>query len=294
MKMKKSRVIGLILLSAIFGSMFIGFSVAIDPYFPDPEDVEGYDLLYENVIEVANPLDDTAPNITAGAQIWTKEDAANNLTAVVGALIVKYSEDVFGKRIPLAIRQMLYFLTEYEDIKTYWDLLVAVVTEGAEINDISELITTTDGSIEFDLGEGTYFILSKDAEYIIFTFAFEVSDDWRDYVVTHEVDVAQVFDAGIIIAGSFLALFQTIIEAIEGWDGELPVPVPPPTPESSSTLSPNPPPTGDLTSSEDVQFVTNQIGALFGSSNFLWIILGVVGGVIVVGGLMISVRRKRK
>ena len=287
--MKKSQLIGIALLSTIFGSMiFAGFVSAIDPYFPDPEDVEGYDLLYENIVQVANPLDAAAASVTAGAQVWVKTDAASDITAVVGALIVKYSEDVFGKRIPRSFLSILYEYTAYDNIKTYWDLLVAIATEFDDVEDISGMITTTDGSIEFDTGAGSYLILSKDAEFLIFSFAFEISNDWTTFVDEHEVDVNDAFDVAITFAAGFLAIFQTIFMLMEGFDGTLPIP------ESSSNLGHLSTPTGTPTSAADVQFVTNQIGALYGSSNLLWIILGVVGGVIVVGGIILLVRRRRK
>jgi LPXTG-motif cell wall-anchored protein len=71
--------------------------------------------------------------------------------------------------------------------------------------------------------------------------------------------------------------------------GEIPVP------EASSPLLPDlTPPTGDYTSAADVQYVPTQIGALYGSSNLLWIILGVAGGVVIIGGIFLLVRRRRK
>lgn len=287
--MKKSQVIGVILLSTILGSIsFASFAYAIDPYFPDPEDVEGYDLLWESIITVTNPWNDTAPDIQAGGQIWTKNDTLNDVTAVVGVAIIKFSEDVFGERIPSLIRNLLALDPQYEDVKTYWDLLVAVVTEIAGITDISDLISTTDGSIEFDTGAGTYLILSKDAEFMIFSFAFEVSNEWISYVNGAVEDVTLVFEDYLIFVAGILGAFQLIIEFIGGFDGTIP------TPESSTPSGELVPPTGDQTSAEDVQNVTIQIGSVYGSSNLLWIILGVVGGVIVVGGIILLVRRKRK
>lgn len=183
---------------------------------------------------------------------------------------------------------MLSLLTSYDNIRTYWDLLVAVVTESAEVTDISDLITTTDGSIAFDSGTGTYLILSKDSEFLIFTIGFEISNDWISYVQDYSEDVDEVFEVAIVFAASLLAVFQIIIELIEGFDGGIP------TPEPSSILGDTAlPPSGDPTSAEDVQHVTIQIGTLYGSSNLLWIILGVVGGVVVVGGIILLVRRRK-
>jgi hypothetical protein len=287
--MKKAQVIGVILLSTIFGSIFFaGFASAIDPYFPDPEDVEGYDLLWESIITVSNPWNDTAPDIEAGGQIWTKNDTANDVSAVVGVAIIKFSEDVFGEQIPSLIRQILTLDPKYNNVKTYWDLLVAVVTESAGIADISDIIKTTDGSIEFNTGGGTYLILSKDAEFMIFTFAFEVSNDWINYVAGTVEDVTQVFEDYIVFVAGILAAFQLIIEIIGGFDGTIP------TPESSSPSGELAPPTGDPTSAADVQYVTIQIGSLYGSSNLLWIILGIAGAVVIVGSLFFIFRRKRK
>ncbi|MHA1453007.1 MAG: hypothetical protein ACTSRD_09120, partial [Promethearchaeota archaeon] len=71
--MKKSHIIGLIFLSTILSSVALaGFASAIDPYLPEPEDVEGYELIWESLIEITNPLDDEAANMTAGSQIWAK------------------------------------------------------------------------------------------------------------------------------------------------------------------------------------------------------------------------------
>ncbi len=242
--MKKTRLIGAILLSTIFGSMlFAGFASAIDPYLPSPEDVEGYNLLWESVITVSNPLNDSAPDIGAGGQIWTKTDAAEDVTAVVGVLVVKYSEDVFGKRIPAAIRQVLYLVSTYENVKTYWDLLVAVATESPDVTDISDQIKTTESSLEFDSGTGTYLILSKDAEFLIFTIGFSISNEWISYAADYSEDVDEVFDAAIVFAASFLALFQTIIGLINGFEGTIPTPI---TSSTDGVLAV--PPSGDPTS----------------------------------------------
>ncbi len=288
--MKKKQIIGLIFISTVLCSVtFAGFASAIDPYLPEPEDVEGYDLLWESVIIVSNPLNDSAPDIGAGGQVWTKNDTENDVTAVVGVLVIKFSEDVFGKRIPAGIRTMLSLLTSYDNIRTYWDLLVAVVTESAEVTDISDLVTTTDGSIAFDSGTGTYLILSKDAEFLIFTIGFQISNDWISYVQDYSEDVDEVFEAAIVFAASLLAVFQAIIDLIEGFDGGIP------TPEPSSILGDTAlPPSGDPTSAGDVQYVTIQIGSLYGSFNWLWIILGIVGVVMVGGVILLVVRRKRK
>ena len=289
--LKKSQYLGIILLSTILGSIFLaGFAVAIDPFYPEPDAVEGYDLIWERVITVSNPLNASAPTIGTGSQIWTKSDAANEVTAVVGVVIFKFSEDVFGKRIPLALRQALYLVSTYEKIKTYWDLLVASVTENAEVSEISDLIKTTDGSIEFNLGGGAYMILSKDAEYLFFSFGFEISNDWATYVDLVDADVNSVFEAGITVVAGLLAIFQTAILWVEG---NLPIPEAPPIPSSSSALGQLLPPTGDPTAAADVQYLTIQIGSLYGTSNLLWIILGAVGAVIVIGGIIFIVRRRK-
>ncbi|MBN2156236.1 MAG: hypothetical protein JW776_09345 [Candidatus Lokiarchaeota archaeon] len=285
--MKKSQLIGGILLFGIFGSiLFAGTAAAVESYLPDPEDVEGYDLIWEKIIEVENPLDSSADNVSAGSQIWVKNDTTNNVIAVVGVSVVKFSEDVFGKKLPTLIRMALSLYPEYEDVETYWDLLVKAVTVAAEVNDISHLISTTDGAIEFDMGGGAYFILAKDAEFLIFTLAFEISNDWIAYVVEYYNDVPDFFEAGLVVMASFLAAFQTIVNLI---GGEIPTPV-----ASSSLLPGAPLPLAEYTSAADVQYVTTQIGAIYGSSNLLWIILGVVGGVVVIGGLLLFVGRKRK
>ncbi|MHA1451372.1 MAG: hypothetical protein ACTSRD_00765, partial [Promethearchaeota archaeon] len=222
------------------------------------------------------------------SQIWAKNDTANDVTAVVGVSVIKFSEDVFSKKLPSFVRTLLALQGDYGHVKTYWDLLVAFVTEAAEVTDISDQIRTTDGSIEFNPGGGAYFILSKDAEFLIFSYGFEISNDWIVYVAEHTEDVKYVFDEYVVFMATFLAAFQIIVELLDAFDGGIP------TPEASSDIGTLAQPTGTPTSTADVQFVTAQIGSLYGSSALLWIILGVVGGVVVVGGIILLVRRKRK
>ena len=132
-------------------------------------------------------------------------------------------------------------------------------------------------------------ILSKDAEFLIFTVGFSVSNDWIAYCIDYSEDVDEVFETAIVFAAGLMGAFQVIIELIGGFEGTIP------TPEPSSNLGDIAvPPTGDPTSETDVQFVASQIGALYGSSNLLWIILGIAGGVIVVGAIILVVRRKLK
>jgi len=288
--MKKTQLYGLILLITTLGAVLsVGFvSASIPDYFPKADDVEGYDLLWENIIEVSNPLNASAANISAGAQIWTKNDTENNVVAVVGVLVVKFSEDVFGKRLPRLIKTLLVLYNDsYSDINTYWDLLVEIAVQSPKVEDISDSINTVEGALAYtDTDE--YLILSKDAEFLIFSFGFHISNAWYSFVLAHQTEVEVIFNFRMEIIATVLVIFQTIVEIIDGFgDGIIPIP------EASADGEMLDQPIGSTTSVADVQYVTNQIGKLYGSSNLLWIIIGVVGAAVVLGGLVIVVRRRK-
>jgi hypothetical protein len=288
--MKRAKFFAIFLLLSTLGMVVTTslVSATIPDYFPDPDTVEGYDLFYENLITVENPLNDTAPPLQAGAQIWT-QNQSSHVAAVVGVMIFQYSEDVFGKNIPRTIRTIMTLAnSSYSDIKTYWDLLVFLVTQSPHVTDISGSISSVDGAIAITNGD-QYLILSKDAEFLIFSFGFYISDLWYDFVLDHQEDVEIYFNLRMTVYGTILLVFQSLVSLFEIFEGEgIPNPVP------SSNISKLAEPTGEPTDPADVRYVTAQIGSVLGGPNLLWIILGVLGAVIIVGGIVFMVRKRRK
>ncbi|MBD3352107.1 MAG: hypothetical protein GF364_11525 [Candidatus Lokiarchaeota archaeon] len=270
--------ISLLLLSILSTSAM----ASIDDYMPNEEDVEGYNLLWEadysSNYTTINPLgtEETA-EVSAGAQVWYKNDTENQVTAVIGCVVVLIEDNPLLDNIPSWLK--LFANADptlgsiIGDAKTWWDLIVAVLIESEEITDITESIETTEGSLELNFGAGNYIIWSVDIDAIIFTIAFTVSNEWISYVQEQASGVLEDYDTYMTALTTWIGAWVSIASALSGglWASAS---ASPSAPEASSM------PSGSDTDSEDVKTVTTAIGALYekGIPGYLpLVILGMTG-----------------
>lgn len=245
--------LGLLLLS--IGSSSV-MAAAAD-YLPDDEDVEGYDLIWEHLYESEDPID-PEETMTAGAQIWAKNDTANNVIAVIGSVVVEVSENPLMQDIPTSIMSALQLMPSLdgllEDVDTWWDLLTAVLTSMEDIEDITTTIGTTAGSIEFNNTAYGYMIFSVDAGVLIWSFSFSISAEWFDLAEGTAAELETIFNDLLTGFQALIGAWMDIINSLSSdpWSSSsLPL-------ETSATV-----PTGDETDDSDVQGVTTAIGSQY-------------------------------
>lgn len=265
------------LLGLIIFSVYTSTAMAAAAdYLPDDEDVEGYDLIWEYLYESPDPFE-PEENMTAGAQIWAKNDTENNVIAVIGSVVVELSENPLMQDIPGWLKTILEGMPETEelmaDVETWWDLLSVLVTEASEqVEDVTATIGTTTGSIAFNNSEDGYMIFSVDAGVLIWTFAFTISQDWFDMAAEAQDDLQDYFDDLLESFQALISAWASIVDALSGG------------PWSSGSMgleTAGGAPVGDETSESDVQNITQQIGSQYSDGipgYSALIILGLLGG----------------
>ncbi|MBD3352106.1 MAG: hypothetical protein GF364_11520 [Candidatus Lokiarchaeota archaeon] len=253
---------------------------AIDEYMPDDEEVEDYTLLWET--DYSSNLSNNNPmglsgDVNAGAQIWYKNDTTNEVTAVIGCVVVEMEDNPLLNDIPNTIKQAAEQHPMLEDligdVETWWDLIVAVLTQEDNITDITDEIGSFEGSLEIIFGDGDYIIWSVDQNVVVFTMGFSVSNEWIQFVNNNKADIIANYNAWMNGAGALIQVWVSIAQAFSTgpWASGLP---------TDSLISAAEVPSGSNTDSGDVQTLTAELGELFGTSipGYLpFIILGITG-----------------
>ncbi|MHA1681101.1 MAG: hypothetical protein ACTSUE_08840 [Promethearchaeota archaeon] len=276
-------IFGLSMITYIFPAAVSG---SIQDYMPPANAVEGYTLLWNNTRTVTNPFDASAGTITAGAQVWIKNESAT-ITSVVGAVVIDMGKNnSFNEKISAALKITLAAIGINVDGDTLWDVLVACLAlNESSITVITSQIKTTDSSVEFTLPGGGYFILSKDQNVIFFTFSFTVSSEWWTMA---EGEITSIIDDAILWFGNFSSFWETVL----GYLGGFSIP-------SGSSLEPiasgiglDQMPSGDYTSSDDVQTVTTELGKLYTSAipGYPLLVISVILGASIV---LVAMKKKR-
>ncbi|MHA1997187.1 MAG: hypothetical protein ACTSU9_03655 [Promethearchaeota archaeon] len=276
-------IFGLSMITCIFPAAVSG---SIQDYMPPANAVEGYTLLWNNTRTVTNPFDASAGTITAGAQVWIKNESAT-ITSVVGAVVIDMGKNnSFNEKISAALKITLAAIGINVDGDTLWDVLVACLAlNESSITVITSQIKTTDSSVEFTLPGGGYFILSKDQNVIFFTFSFTVSSEWWTMA---EGEITSIIDDAILWFGNFSSFWETVL----GYLGGFSIP-------SGSSLEPiasgiglDQMPSGDYTSSDDVQTVTTELGKLYTSAipGYPLLVISVILGASIV---LVAMKKKR-
>ncbi|MHA1340409.1 MAG: hypothetical protein ACTSRZ_16875 [Promethearchaeota archaeon] len=221
------------------------YAAATD-YLPTENDLEGYNLLWSAEYSTENPWDETS-NMTCGAQVWYKNDT-EGVVAVIGAVVLEASNHPLLQAPSDEVKTILENAFLGIDTTNWWTIFVYFLTQSPYVNDITDSIETTDSSIEIS-APYLYMIVSLDANYIIWTIAFQITSLWWEWVVNNTQMIQNQFD-------SFMVQFPSYFGGFLNYFGQNPGPSASsiPDPEASAPA---------LTSSEDVQDFTSELGTYY-------------------------------
>jgi hypothetical protein len=259
-------------------------AAGVDDYMPSPDAVTGYDLLWNASLSIDDPLNDTVNPIEVASQVWYKNDTGNNVIAVVGVMVIQYPGNPFSKTIPSMMRTAMQAVFAF-DGNTYWALFEAILLSiqvGFIIEDITAEIQTTESSISIAVGDD-YFVVSKDLDKIILTFAFDVSNSWMTWIETNVAEIQPYFQSCANMIIGLLSTWNSMIDILESFDmpfgaGDSVKYIPSPI---SSAI-----PSGSQTAEADVNTVTSGIGAQYSRQDvpgyeLPLVILSMIGGLTV-------------
>src|SRR6056297_1563325 len=108
-------------------------------WVPTVDDIDEYELLWQNSTEFENYYDPDAENITSYGQFWYKNDTANEVAAIAAFQMMDFGEKPWNQEISSQYSTILNtYVPEFEG-ETSWDLMVYFLnmSVGGEMEDIA-------------------------------------------------------------------------------------------------------------------------------------------------------------
>ena len=214
---RKTRVLLVVTLSSflIFSLTALELATAVDwpDYVPTDEDIDDYDVLWQNSTSIENYFDPDAANITTYASIWyqnvTENEDGEELTALLSLQIMDFDSTPWNEPIDDTIASYIQMVHPDFEGETTWDLMVYFLNQSSQgIEDVSEDFGWTNAVLlNFT---GAYFehliIGTLDTKFIV-TYALTLETEWFALAEEHLYDnynaIATAFSSMI---SAFMAL----------------------------------------------------------------------------------------